>query len=130
MAFPAAGPAVPIFLATLAVRQKCQTVCFRSEAEMLDTFGVLLGGHGASDSPQIWTSPSAVLVSGGFGFVQVDFLLLGDFGLMNHLSNSEYVRQERSGHDSGGGSIWSKSSGELCGSDQFQLGRALIVARR
>ncbi len=35
---------VLIFLATLAVRQKSQTVRFRSAAEMLDTFGVAKGG--------------------------------------------------------------------------------------
>ena len=35
---------VLIFLATLAVRQKDQTVRFRSAAEMLDTFGMAKGG--------------------------------------------------------------------------------------
>lgn len=35
---------VPIFLATLAVRQKSQTVRFRSAGEMLDTFGMQKGG--------------------------------------------------------------------------------------
>lgn len=35
---------VPIFLATLAVRQKSQTVRFRSGGEMLDTFGMAKGG--------------------------------------------------------------------------------------
>ena len=35
---------VPIYLATLAVRQKSQTVRFRSGAEMLDTFGMSKGG--------------------------------------------------------------------------------------
>jgi hypothetical protein len=35
---------VPIFLATLAVRQRCQTIRFRSAAEMLDTFGMQQGG--------------------------------------------------------------------------------------
>lgn len=35
---------VPIYLATLAVRQKSQTVRFRSGAEMLDTFGMNKGG--------------------------------------------------------------------------------------
>jgi hypothetical protein len=35
---------VPIFLATLAVRQKSQTVPFRSGAEMLETFGRSKGG--------------------------------------------------------------------------------------
>jgi hypothetical protein len=35
---------VLIFLATLAVRQKCQTVRFRSAAEMLDIFGMSKGG--------------------------------------------------------------------------------------
>ena len=35
---------VPIFLATLAVRQQCQTIRFRSAAEMLDTFGMQQGG--------------------------------------------------------------------------------------
>ena len=35
---------VPIFLATLAVRQQCQTIRFRSGAEMLDTFGMQQGG--------------------------------------------------------------------------------------
>lgn len=35
---------VPIFLATLAVRQKSQTIRFRSAAEMLDTFGMHKGG--------------------------------------------------------------------------------------
>ena len=35
---------VLIFLATLAVRQKSQTVQFRSAAEMLDTFGMAKGG--------------------------------------------------------------------------------------
>lgn len=35
---------VPIFLATLAIRQKSQTVRFRSGAEMLDTFGMCKGG--------------------------------------------------------------------------------------
>ena len=35
---------VPIYLATLAVRQKSQTVRFRSGAEVLDTFGISKGG--------------------------------------------------------------------------------------
>ena len=35
---------VPIFLATLAVRQQRQKVTFRSAAEMLDTFGLQQGG--------------------------------------------------------------------------------------
>jgi hypothetical protein len=36
---------VPIFLATLAVRQQRQTITFRSAAEMLDTFGLQQGGN-------------------------------------------------------------------------------------
>ncbi|MFZ0592334.1 MAG: replication protein RepA [Bryobacteraceae bacterium] len=35
---------VPIYLATLAIQQKSQTVRFRSGAEMLDTFGMSKGG--------------------------------------------------------------------------------------
>ena len=35
---------VPIFLATLAVRQKTQVIRFRSAAEMLETFGMHKGG--------------------------------------------------------------------------------------
>jgi hypothetical protein len=35
---------VPIFLATLAVRQQSQTIRFKSGAEMLDTFGMNKGG--------------------------------------------------------------------------------------
>jgi hypothetical protein len=35
---------VPLFLATLAVRQKSQVITFRSAAEMLDTFGMQQGG--------------------------------------------------------------------------------------
>ncbi|MFL6448514.1 MAG: replication protein RepA [Bryobacteraceae bacterium] len=35
---------VPIFLATLAVRQREQTITFRSAAEMLDVFGMQQGG--------------------------------------------------------------------------------------
>lgn len=35
---------VPIFLATLAMRQQKQTITFRSTAEMLDTFGMQQGG--------------------------------------------------------------------------------------
>jgi hypothetical protein len=35
---------VPIFLATLAVRQQSQTIRFNSAAEMLDTFGMAKGG--------------------------------------------------------------------------------------
>ena len=35
---------VPIFLATLAIRQQKQTITFRSAAEMLDTFGIQQGG--------------------------------------------------------------------------------------
>jgi hypothetical protein len=35
---------VPIFLATLAVRQKSQTIRFKSAAEMLETFGMHKGG--------------------------------------------------------------------------------------
>jgi hypothetical protein len=35
---------VPIFLATLAVRQRKQTITFRSAAEMLDIFGLQQGG--------------------------------------------------------------------------------------
>jgi Plasmid encoded RepA protein len=35
---------VPIFLATLAVRQQSQTIRFRSGSEMLDTFGMHKGG--------------------------------------------------------------------------------------
>jgi hypothetical protein len=35
---------VPIFLATLAIRQQSQTISFASAAEMLDTFGMHQGG--------------------------------------------------------------------------------------
>jgi hypothetical protein len=35
---------VPIFLATLAVQQKTQTIRFRTGAEMLETFGIHKGG--------------------------------------------------------------------------------------
>ena len=35
---------VPIFLATLAVRQRSQTIRFKSAAQMLDTFGMAKGG--------------------------------------------------------------------------------------
>jgi hypothetical protein len=35
---------VPIFLATLAVRQQSQRITFRSAAEMLDLFGMQQGG--------------------------------------------------------------------------------------
>lgn len=35
---------VPIFLATLAIRQQRQTITFRSAAQMLDTFGLQQGG--------------------------------------------------------------------------------------
>src|SRR4051794_5893054 len=35
---------VPIFLATLAVKQQTQTIRFRSAAEMLETFGLSQGG--------------------------------------------------------------------------------------
>src|SRR5215471_18324048 len=35
---------VPIFLATLAVRQRSQTIRFRTASEMLDTFGMHKGG--------------------------------------------------------------------------------------
>src|SRR6476646_11051029 len=35
---------VPIYLATLAVRQKSQTIRFRTAAEMLETFGMHKGG--------------------------------------------------------------------------------------
>ena len=35
---------VPIFLATLAVRQQSQTIRFKTAAEMLDTFGMAKGG--------------------------------------------------------------------------------------
>jgi Plasmid encoded RepA protein len=35
---------VPIFLATMAVRQKSQTIRFRTAAEMLETFGMSKGG--------------------------------------------------------------------------------------
>ena len=35
---------IPIFLATLAIRQQSQTIQFRSAAEMLDTFGMQQGG--------------------------------------------------------------------------------------
>src|SRR5450432_4216751 len=35
---------VPIFLATLAIRQQTQTIRFRSAAEMLDSFGMQQGG--------------------------------------------------------------------------------------
>lgn len=35
---------VPIFLATLSIRQKTQTIRFRSAAELLDTFGMQQGG--------------------------------------------------------------------------------------
>lgn len=35
---------VPIFLATLAVRQQSQTIRFRSAAQMLETFGMAKGG--------------------------------------------------------------------------------------
>jgi hypothetical protein len=35
---------VPIFLVTLAIRQQCQTIQFRSAAKMLDSFGMQQGG--------------------------------------------------------------------------------------
>lgn len=35
---------MPIYLATLAVQQKSQTVRFRSGSEMLETFGMSKGG--------------------------------------------------------------------------------------
>ena len=35
---------MPIFLATLAVRQKSQAIRFRSASEMLETFGMQKGG--------------------------------------------------------------------------------------
>jgi hypothetical protein len=35
---------IPIFLATLAIRQQSQTIQFRSTAEMLDAFGMQQGG--------------------------------------------------------------------------------------
>src|SRR5258708_13117426 len=35
---------VPIYLATLAVRQQSQTIRFRTAAEMLETFGMHKGG--------------------------------------------------------------------------------------
>src|SRR5262245_34000412 len=35
---------VPIFLATLAIQQKSQTIQFKSAAEMLETFGMSKGG--------------------------------------------------------------------------------------
>jgi hypothetical protein len=35
---------VPIFLATLAVQQKSQTIRFRTAAEMLESFGMQTGG--------------------------------------------------------------------------------------
>ena len=35
---------MPIFLATLAVRQRSQTIRFRTASEMLDTFGMHKGG--------------------------------------------------------------------------------------
>jgi hypothetical protein len=35
---------IPIFLATLAIRQQSQTIQFRSAAEMLDSFGMQQGG--------------------------------------------------------------------------------------
>ena len=35
---------IPIFLATLAIRQQSQTIQFRSAAEMLDSFGLQQGG--------------------------------------------------------------------------------------
>ena len=35
---------VPIFLATMAVRQQSQTIRFRTASEMLDTFGTHKGG--------------------------------------------------------------------------------------
>jgi hypothetical protein len=35
---------IPIFLATLAIRQQNKTITFRSAAEMLDTFGLQQGG--------------------------------------------------------------------------------------
>ena len=35
---------MPIFLATLAVRQKSQTIRFRTAAEMLEIFGMHTGG--------------------------------------------------------------------------------------
>nr|MDQ2776103.1 replication protein RepA [Acidobacteriota bacterium] len=38
------GRLVPIFLATLAMRQQKQTITFRSAAEMLDIFGMQQGG--------------------------------------------------------------------------------------
>jgi hypothetical protein len=38
------GRLVPIFLATLAVQQKSQTIRFRTAAEMLETFRMQTGG--------------------------------------------------------------------------------------
>jgi hypothetical protein len=40
---------VPIFLATLAVQQKSQTIRFRTAAEMLETFGMHKGGKNTGD---------------------------------------------------------------------------------
>jgi hypothetical protein len=44
MVFRGQDRLVPIFLATLAMRQQKQTITFRSAAEMLDVFGMQQGG--------------------------------------------------------------------------------------
>ena len=48
------GRVVPIYLATLAVRQQSQTIRFRTAAEMLETFGL----HKAAKNIAGWWRPS------------------------------------------------------------------------
>lgn len=45
---------VPLFLATLAIRQQRQTITFSSAAEMLDTFGMQQGGYRDRQDPTVW----------------------------------------------------------------------------
>src|SRR5262245_31786085 len=46
---------VPIFLATLAVRQRTARITFDTAAEMLDTFGIQQCGHSTAG----WWTPSS-----------------------------------------------------------------------
>jgi hypothetical protein len=93
---------VPIFLATLAVRQQKQTITFRSAAEMLDVFGMQQGGSQ-------YRRPIAAFqrVFGATIFFGTDtqsgvaakgserIPIFGDLGLASQLGSADYARPRK-----------------------------------
>jgi hypothetical protein len=105
---------VPIFLATLAIRQQTARITFDSAAEMLDTFGMQHGGSqyrrliGAFQIPTdletakaLSSSPAALDL-----FIWLSYRcftargrervpLFGDFGLVSQLGSADYARPRK-----------------------------------